>query len=184
MVVVDCDGRVVRSNAAKLHSGDRLPDIGAVMYRDYAHSHCIDMYAEMMNCIRTGKSKTFPRMKYKGKWLNIAIAPFPQGAIIASQDITNSIKAEADRLKLINDLRKALSEVETLRGLLPICAACKKIRNDQGYWQTVEEYFAKNGHIDFSHTVCPDCVKKLYPEFWERQQMLEKAAKRGSANGT
>lgn len=167
LVVVDLAGRVIKSNKAKLEAGDRLPEIGAIMYRDYASRHSIDMYAELISCIRDGETRTYPRMPYDSKTLAITIAPFPQGAIIATQDITARVQAENDRNRLIVQLQKALEEVETLRGLLPICSACKKIRDDQGYWSTVEEYFSKRVHLDFSHTVCPACFKKLYPDLWD-----------------
>lgn len=62
-------------------------------------------------------------------------------------------------------LELALKEIKTLSGLIPICASCKKIRNDQGYWQQVETYFKEHSKAKFSHSVCPDCVKILYPEY-------------------
>lgn len=63
------------------------------------------------------------------------------------------------------ELRNALNEVKALRGILPICAACKKIRDDQGYWQQVEVYIRDRTDADFSHGICPDCMKELYPEY-------------------
>lgn len=167
-VIVDREGRVVKSNAAKRKSGDRLPNIGDVMYLDYASHHTVDMYKELMTSIQTGQSKDFPEMHYQDKVLSVTLAPFPKGAIITTQDITDRVQAEQDRIILIKDLRRALNEVETLRGLLPICASCKKIRDDKGYWNTVEEYFSHRGMVDFSHTLCPDCIKHLYPELWAK----------------
>ncbi|MFZ1978769.1 MAG: response regulator [Bacteroidota bacterium] len=67
--------------------------------------------------------------------------------------------------RLNNELKIALENVKTLRGLLPICASCKKIRNDKGYWEAVEGYFTKHSEVQFSHGICPDCIKKYYPEF-------------------
>ncbi len=61
-------------------------------------------------------------------------------------------------------LQKQLKEIKVLRGLLPICASCKKIRNDGGYWDVMENYIRENSEADFSHSICPDCVKKLYPQ--------------------
>lgn len=60
------------------------------------------------------------------------------------------------------ELQKALDEVKTLHGLLPICAYCKKIRDDKGYWNQVEEYIEKHSEAEFSHGICPDCLEKLY----------------------
>jgi transcriptional regulator with PAS, ATPase and Fis domain len=170
IVVVDHQGRVIKSNAAKRKSGDRLPNIGDTMYRDYASKHSIDMHAELMECIRGGHSKTFPEMRYDERYMAITISPFPKGAIIVSQDITEVKRVEIERINLIKDLRSALSEIERLRRLLPICASCKRIRNDNGYWQEIEEYFRRCGNIDFSHTMCPTCVQKIYPDVWERME--------------
>ena len=63
-------------------------------------------------------------------------------------------------------LRKTLQEIKTLRGLIPICANCKKIRNDRGYWDEVEVYVENHSEAEFSHSICPDCVSKLYPEIF------------------
>jgi hypothetical protein len=60
--------------------------------------------------------------------------------------------------------RKALEEITILRGILPICASCKKIRDDEGYWNQIESYIQAHSHATFSHGLCPDCAKKLYPD--------------------
>ena len=62
-------------------------------------------------------------------------------------------------------LRQSKEEVKRLSGLLPICASCKKIRNDEGYWQEIESYLHSHSDTRFSHGICPECAKKLYPEF-------------------
>ncbi|MCE5265782.1 MAG: hypothetical protein LLG97_19920 [Deltaproteobacteria bacterium] len=73
-------------------------------------------------------------------------------------------RAEEERERLISELQKALSTVKKLSGLLPICASCKKIRDDKGYWNQIESYIKENSEAEFSHGICPDCAKKLYPE--------------------
>jgi hypothetical protein len=60
-------------------------------------------------------------------------------------------------------LEKALSRVKTLSGLLPICASCKKIRDDKGYWNQIETYLDQHSNATFSHGICPDCAQRLYP---------------------
>jgi DNA-binding NtrC family response regulator len=77
-------------------------------------------------------------------------------------------KAEEEREKLIRELRQALAEVKTLSGLLPICASCKKIRDDKGYWNQIEVYIRDHSQAEFSHGLCPDCAKKLYAEYFKR----------------
>jgi len=61
-------------------------------------------------------------------------------------------------------LNKAIEEVKILSGLLPICASCKKIRDDKGYWNQIEAYISKYSEAEFSHGICPECAKKLYPD--------------------
>ncbi len=67
--------------------------------------------------------------------------------------------------KTINQLERALREIKTLRGLLPICASCKKIRDDKGYWTQIEEYIMTHSEAEFTHGICPDCMRKLYPNY-------------------
>ena len=72
--------------------------------------------------------------------------------------------AVGEREKLIGELQNALQEVKTLTGMLPICASCKKIRNDQGYWEKIERYIGERSSVRFSHGICPECAQKLYPD--------------------
>jgi PAS domain S-box-containing protein len=83
------------------------------------------------------------------------------------RDTTARRAAEAEREALIAELQRALSEVRTLTGIIPICAGCKKVRDDAGYWQAVELYVGEHTGADFSHSLCPDCMTRLYPEFTE-----------------
>ena len=73
-------------------------------------------------------------------------------------------RAQIEKDSLIVELKDALNEVKTLSGLLPICASCKKIRDDNGYWNQIEAYIGDRSEAEFSHSICPECFKKLYPE--------------------
>ncbi|SRR5712692_288621 len=73
-------------------------------------------------------------------------------------------RAEAGRETLILDLQEALNRIKTLKGLLPICAACKKIRDDKGYWNHIENYIRQHSEAEFTHGICPSCAQKLFPE--------------------
>ena len=78
------------------------------------------------------------------------------------------LKAEKlAREELIKSLQKALADVKTLSGMLPICAWCKKIRNDEGYWQKIEAYMKSHLDLDFTHSICHDCAQKEYPELYQ-----------------
>jgi len=77
--------------------------------------------------------------------------------------------AQVEKDNLIIQLKDALSEVKTLSGLLPICASCKKIRDDRGYWNQIEFYIRDRSEAEFSHSICPECAKKLYPEIYKEK---------------
>jgi PAS domain S-box-containing protein len=85
--------------------------------------------------------------------------------MVAQRDVTERIGWAKEREKLILDLQVALDKVKTLRGLIPICSSCKKVRDDKGYWQQVESYVSEHTLAEFSHGICPDCFKKLYPHY-------------------
>lgn len=92
------------------------------------------------------------------------------GTIITYRDISQMKKIEQEREKLIRDLQKALNEVKTLSGLIPICSHCKKVRDDSGYWDQVEHYISKHSNADFSHAICPDCMRQYYPEMYDKMK--------------
>jgi len=81
------------------------------------------------------------------------------------EDITKRKQAEEALHRERDKLEKAFRKIKTLSGLLPICASCKKIRDDKGYWNQIESYISKHTEADFSHSICPECAKKLYPDF-------------------
>jgi len=79
-------------------------------------------------------------------------------------DITERKSIEEEHNRLINDLKEALASINTLSGLIPICAICKNIRNDKGYWEQIEKYINEHSGAQFSHSICPECAKKMYPD--------------------
>ncbi|MFA4839408.1 MAG: PAS domain S-box protein [Candidatus Neomarinimicrobiota bacterium] len=84
------------------------------------------------------------------------------------RDISDRKRIEQEREKTIQELQAALNNVRTLKGLIPICASCKKIRDDSGYWSEVEKYISVHSEADFTHGICPDCMKKLYPNYRDK----------------
>jgi hypothetical protein len=68
--------------------------------------------------------------------------------------------------KLNGELQAALDEIQELSGLLPICSVCKKIRDDKGYWNQIEQYIAKHARVKFTHSICPECAASLYPDLY------------------
>lgn len=90
----------------------------------------------------------------------------PQGqsrTCLIIRDISERKTAETERERLIEELQEALGRVKNLSGLLPICASCKKIRDEEGRWHHLEVYIRDRTQADFSHGICPDCRRKLYP---------------------
>ena len=81
-------------------------------------------------------------------------------------------RAEQQREEVIRQLEQALAEVRKLSGLLPICAHCKKIRDDHGYWNRIEEYLRDHSEAEFSHGICPDCSHQLFGEYTDEMPGL------------
>jgi len=96
---------------------------------------------------------------------------FEQGRAVASvtsfRDITEQKELELEREQLIIDHMDALSQIKTLSGMLPICASCKRIRDDKGYWNQIESYVEQHSEAEFSHGICPECAKKIYPKYYD-----------------
>jgi len=103
------------------------------------------------------------------------------GAVLIFRDVSREMQAQQAREELIAELQEALDKVKTLSGLLPICSSCKKIRDDQGYWQQVEVYIQDHSDAEFSHGICPDCARKLYPDLFDKIYPADEAGAGGPA---
>ena len=117
------------------------------------------------------------RMNKMGDLLPVSISAAPiiingesKGSFVIYKDIRLRRKAEQEREKLISKLQNALDEVKTLEGMIPICSHCKKIRDDNGFWGNVEQYISKRSNADFSHGICPDCLKEYYPDQFKKMK--------------
>jgi hypothetical protein len=88
-------------------------------------------------------------------------------------EIEERKKSEREKEKVIQKLEKADIQVKTLQSLIPICANCKKVRDDKGFWQEVEKYIEDNSHFQFSHSLCPECSRKLYPQVYDKKPPSE-----------
>ena len=83
---------------------------------------------------------------------------------LVMSDITECKRVEAEKEQLISELTSALGQIKKLRGFLPICSYCKKIRDDKGYWNQIESYLDEHSDAEFSHSICPECAKKYFPD--------------------
>jgi PAS domain S-box-containing protein len=87
------------------------------------------------------------------------------GKMASFVNISRRKKAEREKEELIGKLQESLAKIKALRGLLPICASCKNIRDDSGYWHQVETYIKEHSEANFTHSICPECTKRLYPNY-------------------
>ena len=107
------------------------------------------------------------------RYVDIRLSPLrdrdgsASGGVMVIHDLSQRREMELEREKLIAELQAALVDIKTLRGLLPICASCKKIRDDKGSWAGLERYIMAHSDAQFSHEICPDCMRKLYPDLAE-----------------
>jgi len=135
---------------AKLEGGIRIIDSGNYDYRVGTDSN--DEVGQF--------SRTFDRMTN-----NLKATTVSRDLLI--EEITERKRVEKEREKLISDLQAAVAEIKTLSGIIPICAWCKKIRDDKGYWEQVEVYIRDHTEAEFSHGLCPECAAKMGKEFNE-----------------
>ena len=80
-------------------------------------------------------------------------------------EITARVEAAAERERILAELERTLEKVKTLTGLIPVCSSCKKVRDDRGYWKELEDYLVSHTDADLTHGICPECIKRLYPDF-------------------
>ena len=139
-----------------------------------------DLISQKMGICRKGCKEAFEvQMASRSGaplWARISASPLTDdegrvsGVLSMFSDISALKQGEMERDNLIGQLRSALNDVKTMSGFLPICSNCKKIRDDDGYWQQVEKYIQDHSSALFSHSICPDCAKKLYPDCYNDEE--------------
>jgi PAS domain S-box-containing protein len=180
LLILDAENRIVDANPSiQKIINQKLSSLIGVSIADLAHripelAHIQGREQETVDEVPLNFDNEARYFEIRANLLDPEVSGY-SGKSIIFHDITRRKQAEVEREKLIVDLQKAMAEVKTLHGLLPICAHCKKIRDDQGYWQNVEEYVKQHTEAEFSHGICPDCIAKLYPELHERMQKKKKA---------
>lgn len=176
--LVDTEMRIVWTNKIieKQVGGDREKVIGNYCHKVYTGRDRPCPNCPTLKAKKSGKTEHSIIIEENVKgiqgttyWADYAVPIKDESGEIVrflqvSRDITDLKKAEAEKEKVIEELRHALSTVKTLSGLLPICAACKRIRNDEGYWDMLESYIQKHSSATFSHSMCPACARKYYPD--------------------
>ncbi len=181
IIVLDPGGRILRLNRAveKLTGYTILESVGVFIWEKFLPPEEVQDFAQV---VRSHNPADFPfefQSRLKTREDSLLWVYWSCTAILSDLgeidfiintgiDITALKKAESEREHLIQELQQALKKVKTLRGLLPICASCKKIRDDQGYWQVVDDYIRQHSLAEFSHGLCPACAQKLYPEYYQK----------------
>ena len=145
-----------------------LRALGAVAQR-VAESGSLDSHAEVagpddVRALASSFNAMIDRVRSSKEDLERRVAERTEELSVANEEL---LRLNHEKELAIDRLREALDKISTLRGLLPICAACKKIRDDKGYWNQIEIYISKHTEAEFSHGICPDCAKELYGEFGE-----------------
>ena len=151
---------VDRQKCFELHPSDDCNSDGCPLIRILKGE--TEVVSDMIKHDLNGQKKTF--IVTSRPFLNAQQEVI--GIVESFQDITERKLAEDAKEDLINELQKAFEEVNILSGLLPICAVCKNIRDDKGYWNKIESYIRSHSKVEFSHGICPDCAQKLYPDLY------------------
>lgn len=140
-------GRIVTRGVMKLHEGVGIIGSGNLDYRiDATGGNELSDLARASNEMAARLKKSYTSVENLQK------------------EIIERKRVEEEREKLIKDLQEALARVKVLSGMLPICSSCKKVRDDRGYWTQIEAYIRDHSEAEFTHGICPECFKKLYPD--------------------
>ena len=172
--IQDIDLNIVYQNAIHVsYFGDRR---GEKCYQAYRHRDSPCEPCPVLSSFDDGgihSSEIIKNTEKGTSYFMVTTSPLrdANGEIIAGIEAVHNFdrrkKIELEREKLISELQEALANIKTLRGLLPICAGCKKVRDDKGYWNQIESYVKAHSEAEFSHSLCPDCAKELYPEYYD-----------------
>jgi PAS domain S-box-containing protein len=185
VILIDAEGKLTFMNpeAARLLGWKSEELVGKELHATIHHQRPDGTPYPLDECpsnevLRTGIRQTVARDAYlrkDGSFLPISYvtAPVREGdrvvaAVIAFQDITVRQKIEEERERLIGELKEALDNIKTLEGMLPICASCKRIRDDKGGWHQIEEYIHEHSKAEFSHGICPECAQRIYPKYFPK----------------
>jgi PAS domain S-box-containing protein len=141
-------------------------------YADYHGQEETEVFAKKLKTVFiTGRSVSYQhRSLLNGKYYLRTLSPIKDtggrttSVTVVSKDINELKRAEVERDKIIFELQDAMDQIKTLKGLIPICAWCKKIRDDSGYWQKLETYLKEHSDVDFTHGMCDECAKKMEEE--------------------
>lgn len=177
---VDLDGTIRECNDAFVEMIGYTPqELATLTYRDITPEkwHAVEARIHEKQVFPRGYSDIYEKeyRRKDGTIFPVELRAFllsddsgnPVGSWAIIRDITERKQVERDRETLIVELQQAMKKVKTLNGMLPICSSCKKIRDDKGYWNQIESYIRDHSEAEFSHGICPECAKEMYPDFFK-----------------
>lgn len=178
IILTDREWKIVEANDRALQAyGYTRDEILQLNIRDLRSPEApfLDQFAEEIKAQKEKVYETWHRRKDGTTFpvetsirvIEVEGGEFHQGII---RDITGRKRAEEEREKLVQELQEALAKVKILSGMLPVCAHCKRVKDDKGYWTQIEAYIRDHSEAEFSHGICPDCMKKLYPDFADEEK--------------
>jgi len=172
MVVCDESGQCIEANEAmgRIIGGTR-EDVLSQNYHHMKSWEETDILETILYAIKINKIQhrevTLTSSLGRQVSLDFHIIPLVEKEqnylLVVVYDITKRKQAEVVNEALIEKLQKAIDEIKTLKGIIPICASCKQIRDDEGFWNQLEQFIMEHSDAVFSHGICPSCAKKLYP---------------------
>jgi PAS domain S-box-containing protein len=170
--IIDLDARILRSNRwVEKHFHLKVQESIGVKCCQLAHGTDQPIQdCPLPKMLKTRKRESAEVEIRDGLWMLITIDPIFNdagetiSAVHIARDITQRKLIQNEREILVRDLKDALTKIKTLKGLIPICSICKKIRDDQGYWNLIESYIETHSNAAFSHGICPECSDNLYGE--------------------
>jgi PAS domain S-box-containing protein len=178
--LVGSDGTLIMMNPAGLAmiEADSLDQVkGKCIYPLIAEEHR-EAFKKVTDKVFRGENGTLEfemnGMKGGRLWLETHAVPLynERNEVISllaiTRNITEKKALECQKDELIISLKEALAKVKTLTGFLPICSSCKQIRDDKGYWNQIESYIRDHSEAEFTHSLCPECASKLYPEIYDK----------------
>ena len=180
IVITNLEGRITYVNPAFLRIFEyaEKSEVLGIHAADFFDSKEIKSLADVRTIIdlSSGTTEEFVVVRKDGTTFHVEVSSSSVtdssgnivGRMASFVDISRRKQTEAEREDLVFELQRALAKIKTLRGLVPICASCKKIRDDKGYWHQLEVYIHNHTDAEFSHSLCPDCVELLYPDLRKR----------------
>jgi PAS domain S-box-containing protein len=176
IVLLSKNGNVVESNVEFARMlGYSMEEMSSLNVSDWEADFSREQLQMMLDNDETDGAHFVTRHRRKdGSFYEVEISSNAtiQGGVKFSfcvcRDISQQKQAEREREALIADLQSALAELKVLRGIIPVCSFCKKVRDDKGYWEQVEVYITKNSEADVSHGICPECLRKHFPGIGSR----------------